>query len=230
MSVDLQNVVPWGRSLEEYILMFDLKGSDLEQRILDCAAGPSSFNAQLYRLGTTVVSCDPIYQFSATEIAQQIDKTYETILNATRQTEDKFVWREIRSIEHLGELRQQAMKQFQEDFPSGVQQGRYRVSELPKLPFRDREFDLALCAHFLFTDSNVLSLEFHLDAIRELCRVAIEVRVFPLIGQFGTEYSPHVSEVLSRLGAEGYECEIKKVPYEFQKGGNEMMRIRLMTK
>jgi hypothetical protein len=46
------------------------------------------------------------------------------------------------------------------------------------------------------------------------------VRVFPLIGQFGTEYSPHVSEVLSRLDAEGYECEIKQVLYEFQKGGN----------
>jgi hypothetical protein len=228
VTLELKNVVPWGRSLEEYTHMFTLKASDLQLKILDCAAGPSSFNAQLHRLGSSVVSCDPIYQFSATEIAQQIDKTYETILNATQQTEDKFVWREIRSIEHLGELRQQAMKQFQEDFPLGVQQGRYRVGELPKLPFPDREFDLALCSHFLFTYSNVLSLEFHLDAIRELCRVAIEVRVFPLIGQFGTEFSPHVSEVLSRLGAEGYECEIKKVRYEFQKGGNQMMRIRRM--
>jgi hypothetical protein len=100
------------------------------------------------------------------------------------------------------------------------------LGKLPNFPFSDGEFDLALCSHFLFTYSNVLSLEFHLDAIRELCRVAPEVRVFPLIGQFGAAYSPHVFEVLSRLGAEGYECKIEQVPYEFQKGGNEMVRVR----
>jgi hypothetical protein len=118
------------------------------------------------------------------------------------------------------------MKQFLADFEAGVQQGRYRVGELPNLPFSEGEFDLALCSHFLFTYSNLLSLEFHLDAIRELCRVAAEVRIFPLIEQFGAEHSPHVPEVLSCLGAEGYGFEVKQVPYEFQKGGNEMMRVR----
>ena len=118
------------------------------------------------------------------------------------------------------------MRQFLEDFPTGVLEGRYRLAELPNLPFHDCEFDLALCSHFLFTYSNLLSLEFHLDSIRELCRVATEVRIFPLIGQFGAEYSPHVSVVMSRLPAEGYECKIKQVPYEFQKGGNEMLRVR----
>lgn len=206
--------------------MFDLKPCDLQRKLLDCAAGPSSFNAQLHQLGFTIVSCDPIYQFSANQIARQIDKTYGAILNAARENQGNFVWREIRSLEHLAEVRQRAMKQFLEDFPTGVVEGRYRVAELPNLPFRNVEFDLSLCSHFLFTYSNVLSLEFHLDAIRELCRVAHEVRIFPLIGQFGAEYSPYISEALNRLGAEGYECEIKQVPYEFQKGGNEMMRVR----
>jgi hypothetical protein len=206
--------------------MFDLKASDLHLKILDCAAGPASFNAELHELGARVVSCDPIYQFSATDIAQQIDKTSEAILDATRETQDNFVWQHVHSVEHLGELRQRVMKQFLEDFPSGVQQRRYRIGELPRLPFSSGEFDLSLCSHFLFTYSNVLSLEFHLDAIRDLCRVAAEVRVFPLIGQFGTEYSPHVPEVLSRLAAQGFRCEVKQVPYEFQKGGNEMMCVR----
>jgi hypothetical protein len=226
VSIALQDVVPWGRSLQEYTDMFVLKPTDLQLKILDCAAGPASFNAELHELGTTVVSCDPIYRFSATDIAQQIDKTCEAILDATRETHDNFVWRQIYSVEHLGELRQRAMKQFLEDFPSGVQQGRYRIGELPNLPFSEGEFDLALCSHFLFTYSNVLSLEFHLDAIRDLCRVAAEVRIFPLIGQFGTEYSPHVPEVLSRLAAKGFRYEVKEVPYEFQKGGNEMMCVR----
>ena len=206
--------------------MFDLKASDLQLKILDCAAGPSSFNAQLHRLGTAVVSCDPIYQFSATDIAQQIDKTSEAILNATRDTLDNFVWRKMRSIEYLRGLRQRTMMQFLDDFPTGAKQGRYRVGELPKLPFNKNEFDLSLCSHFLFTYSNLLSLEFHVEAIQELCRVASEDRIFPLIVQFGAEYSPYISEVVSHLSAEGYECEIKQVPYEFQKGGNEMMRVR----
>jgi hypothetical protein len=206
--------------------MFDLKASDFQLKVLDCAAGPASFNAELHKLGTQVVSCDPIYQFSDTDIGQQIDKTYDTILNATRETQDHFVWQQICSVEHLGELRQRAMKQFLADFVAGVQQGRYRIGELPNLPFSGGEFDLALCSHFLFTYSNVLSLEFHLDAIRELCRVAVEARIFPLIGQFGTQHSPHLPEIRSQLAAEGCSCEIKRVPYEFQKGGNEMLRVR----
>jgi hypothetical protein len=226
VTVALKNVVPWGRSLQEYTSMFDLEPSDLQLKILDCAAGPASFNAELHGLGSRVVSCDPIYQFSAADIAQQIDKSYEAMLDATRQTRDNFVWRQVRSVEHLGELRQRAMKRFLADFAAGVQQGRYRIGELPNLPFSEDEFDLALCSHFLFTYSNVLSLEFHLIAIRELCRVAAEVRIFPLIGQFGTGYSPHVPEILSRLAAQGFRCEVKQVPYEFQKGGNEMMCVR----
>jgi hypothetical protein len=226
VSVALNEIVPWGRSLEEYTQMFDLKPGDLGKRILDCAAGPSSFNAELHQLGFSVVSCDPIYQFSAVEIAQQIDATHAAILDATRQAQDNFIWRQISSIEDLGERRSRAMGKFLEDFPAGLQEGRYRTGELPKLPFCESKVDLALCSHFLFTYSNVLSLEFHLDAIRELCRVAAEARIFPLIGQFGTERSAHVSEILSRLGAEGYECKIKRVPYEFQKGGNEMMIVR----
>jgi hypothetical protein len=225
VTVALKNVVPWGRSLQEYTAMFDLKASDLQLKILDCAAGPSSFNAELHELGSRIVSCDPIYQFSATDIAQQIDKTSEAILDATRETRDNFVWQHVYSVEHLGELRKDAIKQFLSDFEAGLRQQRYRVGELPNLPFSKGEFDLALCSHFLFTYSNVLSLEFHLDAVRELCRVATEVRIFPLIGQFGTEHSPYVRGVLSQLAAERYRCEIKHVPYEFQKGGNEMMRV-----
>ena len=222
----LKNVVPWGRSLQEYTDMFDLKPTDVQLKILDCAAGPASFNAELHELGSRVVSCDPIYRFSATDIARQIDKTSEAILDATRETQDNFVWKHVHSVEHLGELRKDAMNQFLSDFEAGVQQERYRVGELPNLPFSEGEFDLALCSHFLFTYSNVLGLEFHLDAVRELCRVASEVRIFPLIGQFGTEHSPYVSEVVSRLASDGYRCEVKCVAYEFQKGGNEMMRAR----
>jgi SAM-dependent methyltransferase len=217
--------MPWGRSLDEYVRMFDLRESDLARRILDCAAGPAAFNAEMHRRGRAVISCDPIYEFSAAEIAKRIDGAYDAILKATERNCEKFVWRAIDSPEHLGKLRMDAMKQFLADFPIGLPQGRYRAGELPSLPFRDREFDLALCSHFLFTYSDILTLEFHLASIRELCRVAGEARIFPLLPSFGDAHSPHVAAVVSQLGAEAYRCELRRVPYEFQKGGNEMLRV-----
>ena len=59
----LDKVVPWGRSFDEYCRMFLLTDQDLAGRIVGCADGPASFNAEATRLGTRVVSCDPIYAF-----------------------------------------------------------------------------------------------------------------------------------------------------------------------
>jgi hypothetical protein len=67
--------------------------------------------------------------------------------------------------------------------------------------------------------------EFHLASIQELCRIAGEVRIFPLLNQFSREVSPLVPLVMKELAAQGYNLEIKQVPYEFQKGGNQMLRV-----
>ena len=226
MGMHLDQIVPWGRSLREYVRMFDLTDRDLESTILDCAGGPASFNAEMHRRKGKIVSCDPIYQFSVQEIAGRIAEACQTVLSATEQNRTNFVWREIESVEHLRELRMSAMRQFLEDFPIGTSQGRYFVAVLPDLPIGAKKFELALCSHFLFTYSNTLTLQFHLDSIRELCRVAAEARIFPLLPSFGFERSVYVSEVMKRLVSDGYECEMRSVPYEFQKGGNEMLRVR----
>ncbi len=225
MAVNLDQVVPWGRSLDEYVRMFDLTPADLDSRILDCAGGPASFNVEMHRRGRSVVSCDPIYQFSTAGISRRIEETYEAILQKTVQTRDKFLWHEMKSPDHLGQIRMAAMKLFLDDLPLGLAEGRYRVAELPALPFRDAEFDLALCSHFLFTYSDLFPLEFHIDSIRELCRVAREARIFPLLPSFGSRHSPHLAPVARTLTKEGFRCELRRVPYEFQKGGNEMLRV-----
>jgi hypothetical protein len=225
MPIDLDQVMPWGRSLDEYSRMFDLGERQLSGRILDCAGGPASFNCEMHRGGHTVVSADPIYQFSASEIAQRIEETRDTILRKTVESRENFVWDEMRSIERLAEIRMRAMKLFLGDFPDGLSQGRYQVAELPQLPFRDGEFDLALCSHFLFTYSDLLSLEFHLASVREICRVAGEARIFPLLPSFGDAHSRHLAPLVAQLTTAGYRCEIRRVPYEFQKGGNEMLRV-----
>ncbi len=224
MGLQLEKIVPWGRSLAEYIAMFALTPEDLTGVILDCGGGPASFNAELTQQGYTVISCDPIYQFTADQIAQRVQETYPTIIEGVRANQDSYIWQSIRSPEHLGEVRMSAMQQFLEDFSSGLTAGRYQTAELPQLPFRDRQFDLALCSHLLFTYSQQLSVTFHLEAIAELCRVAQEARIFPLLSTSG-EPSPHLPIVLEQLRSQGYQTEIYQVPYEFQKGGNQMLRI-----
>lgn len=68
MAFTLDQVVPWGRSYDEYVAMFALDDADLQRRILGCGDGPASFNAVLSRRGGNVVSVDPLYQYSGGEI------------------------------------------------------------------------------------------------------------------------------------------------------------------
>lgn len=227
MSFKLENVVPWGRSMDEYVRMFDLSPDELKLKILDCGGGPASFNCEMNRQGYKVVSCDPIYQFTADEIAQRIRDTCQKMIDGVRVTYDSFVWQNIQSPEHLGEVRMAAMKKFIEDFPVGIKEGRYVTDELPNLSFNSSQFDLALCSHLLFTYSDQLSIDFHLASIREMCRVAKEVRIFPLLVSFSGETSPLLAPVINKLQELKYKVEIMQVPYEFQKGGNELLRVCL---
>lgn len=225
MEVKLENVVPWGRSLNEYIRMFDLSLADKQLTILDCGGGPSSFNAEMTQAGYKVISCDPIYQYTQSEIAERIQETYPVVLSAVLASQDKFVWEAIASPEALGQVRMASMNRFLEDFPKGVEEGRYIVDELPKLSFKSGQFDLVLCSHLLFTYSKQLSFQFHLASILELCRVAKEVRIFPLLVHFSGEPSNHLQPVVDELTLQGYSVEICQVPYEFQRHGNQLLRV-----
>ncbi|MBW4521812.1 MAG: SAM-dependent methyltransferase [Scytolyngbya sp. HA4215-MV1] len=225
MGFKLEQVVPWGRSLDEYRHMFDLRPEDLKQRILDCAGGPASFNAEMTQQGYSVISCDPLYQFSADDIAQRIQATYPVIVEGVARHLENYVWHTVQTPEQLGQIRMAAMRQFLQDFAIGRQQGRYCLDELPKLSFASQQFDLALCSHLLFTYSDSLSLTFHLDAIRELCRVAAIVRIFPLLNISG-EVSIFLQPVMETFSQQGYEVLIQQVPYEFQRGGNQLLQVR----
>jgi len=225
MSFKLENIVPWGRLMAEYVKMFDLTPEELKLNILDCAGGPASFNAEMTRQGNKVISGDPIYQFTATEIGQRIQDTCQIIIEGCQVNRDRFVWQNIQSPEHLGEIRMTAMRQFLADFPQGLSDHRYLPDELPVLSFTTNQFDLALCSHLLFTYSDQLSEEFHIASICEMCRVAKEVRIFPLLVNMSGEESFLLKPVISELQHRGYTVEIKQVPYEFQKGGNQMLRV-----
>lgn len=225
MGLTLEQVVPWGRSLAEYQEMFALTSADLQRHVIDCGSGPASFNAEMTKQGYSVISCDPIYQFSAAEIAQRIDETYPVLMSGVAANLESYRWQNIADPAQLGEVRMAAMHQFLADFPTGFTAGRYCSAALPTLPFPDKAFDLALCSHLLFTYSDHLSLELHRAAIAEMCRVAQEVRIFPLL-KFSGEPSPHLPILQTELTQQGYSAIVQTVPYEFQKNGNQLLQIQ----
>lgn len=161
MAFKYEEAVPWGRSFDEYQRMFDLSDEDLNRKILGCADGPASFNAEMHRRGHRVISCDPLYQLNRDQIKKRIDDTYEHVIGQTRRNQEKFVWDLIASPEELGRVRLQAMDKFLGDYERGQEDGRYVPAELPTLPFPTNSFDLALSSHFLFLYSDTFSLEFH---------------------------------------------------------------------
>ena len=220
----LDHVVPWGRTLAEYQLMFDLTNVDLETQILGCGDGPASFNAEMKALGHTVVSVDPIYQFSADQIRQQVQATYDPIISQVRQNSHRYRWHTFHDADQLGQARLAAMERFLLDYEAGLSEERYRCQALPNLDLADHQFELCLCSHLLFLYAEQLSLEFHLAAIAELLRVAAEVRIFPLL-TLGGEPCPYLEIILKALHRDGFEARVQSVAYEFQRGGHQMLKV-----
>ena len=152
----LREIVPWGRSFDEYRRMFALDDGDLAGRILGCGDGPASFNAEATAAGYAVVSCDPIYAFTAEDIRRRVEETYDAVISQVRLHPERFVWDAFRDPDDLGRQRLAAMGRFLVDFERGKQEGRYVAASLPGLPFADGEFRLALVSHLLFLYSEHL--------------------------------------------------------------------------
>jgi len=221
--VELSKVVPWGRSLNEYRAMFSLSDADLEKKILGCGDGPACFNAELSVNGGNVTSVDPVYQFNAEQIRSRIEAVYPQVMDQVNNNKQDYVWKNISSVEALGNIRMDAMNAFLSDYEEGRACGRYKNASLPGLPFEDGEFDLALCSHYLFLYSEHVNQEQHCLSMMELCRVASEVRVYPLLSIGNNEISPHLEPVMSALSDAGIVVSLEAVKYEFQKGATEML-------
>ena len=78
--------------------MFALSDADLQLRILGCADGPASFNAEATRRGTAVISIDPLYRLDSDTIRDRIAATYGQMLEQTQRNNQQFVWDTIQSV------------------------------------------------------------------------------------------------------------------------------------
>ncbi len=224
MAFELDDIVPFGRSYDEYRAMFALGDNDAESAILDCGGGPAAFNAGATRRGGRVVSADPLYRHPGAAIARRIAEVLPEMERQLAANATRFCWDRHPDPASLVAARDRAMQIFLADFPDGRLAGRYLPARLPHLPFADHRFGVALVSHLLFLYSRHLDRSFHLRAVAELSRVAREVRIFPVADLDGRR-SPHLDPLRRHLDGRGLASEVVTVDYESQVGVREMLRI-----
>jgi SAM-dependent methyltransferase len=213
-------VLVTSRSFEEYQAFFALTPDDLTGRVLDCSAGASGFAAVANARGGQVTAVDPAYGRPA-ELLSTVEASAAGGAAILADHEERFVWTWYGTPERRAALRADASAAFLADLRA--RPGTYVPGALPRLPFADDAFDLALCSHLLFTWSDVLDEEWHDQALLELLRVAPHTRVFPLVVQGSGEPGPFLPGLLERLRGRGHRVEVVGVPYEFQRGADQML-------
>lgn len=224
MSFKLSGVVPWGRNFEEYRLMFRLTEDDLQKKIAGFGDGPACFNRELTERGGSVISFDPIYQFTKDDIEKRIEEVRVEVMEQMRQNRDNYVWTKIKSLDELENLRMSAMKRFLEDYDKGKADGRYVYHELPdRLPFEDNYFDIGLSSHFLLMYT-ALGYDFHIKAMSEMLRVCREIRIFPIV-DLDANKTELIGSVIDHFRKD-YRVDIVNTDYEFQKGDNKLLTIQ----
>lgn len=228
MAFMLNRVVPWGRNLEEYKLMFCLDENDISKKIAGFGDGPACFNYEATNKGGHVISFDPIYQFSKEEIGNRIEEVRVTVMQQMKENVDNYVWTHIKDLEELEKIRMSAMQKFLSDYECGKNEGRYVFHELPnRLPYEPESFDIGLSSHFLLMYT-ALGYDFHIRSMTEMLRVCKEIRIFPIV-DLDANRTDLTRDVINYFKRD-YDVEIVATNYEFQKGKNQLLVIKNKSK
>ncbi len=229
METKLESIMLWGHSLAEYRQMFALSDADLTKSIFDCTAGAASFAAEMHQLGHHVIACDGMYGQTKQALQTKLDQAYQALLAELQRNVDNFRWQNVTSPRALADAWYQTAQVFLQDYDAGLAAGRYIMAKPPQFEFADHTFDLALCSHFLFHKYfHQDSERFLIDAVLGLARIASEVRIFPLLDVKGN-ISKLIGPVMLALQQREFGIEVKQVDYEFQQGGNAMLRVWART-
>lgn len=224
MSFKLNSIVPWGRNMNEYRLMFQLNDNDMKKKIASFGDGPASFNYEATKNQFSVTSFDPIYQFSKKELMQRIEETRIIVMQQMKENKENYVWTHIKDLNELEILRMSAMRLFLEDYEQGKIENRYISYELPeKLSYLENTFDIGLSSHFLLMYTS-LGYDFHIQAMTEMLRVCKEIRIFPIV-DLDANKTDLIANIIKYF-KKYYNVEIKKTKYEFQKGDNKLLIIK----
>ncbi|KTD61408.1 class I SAM-dependent methyltransferase [Legionella spiritensis] len=220
----MNKLVVWGHHVDEYMEMFDLSATDLQGKILEYGCGPSAVNAELDGQAALRISCDPLFNLDMATLNSKAALIFADMIDKVTREQDKFDFSGYGSLERFIEKRRDGVNTFFADYLSGKKAKRYQGIHEIALPFADFTFDLALSSHYLFAELYDQDIQFHIRAIKELARVAREVRIFPLIDRYG-QPSSFLGPVLLDLQQSNYGAEVRSVAYHLQPEGNAMLRV-----
>jgi len=231
-SLNLDRVVFIGRTFSEYVDMFCL---DLQKikglKILDCPSGASSFVCESFLEHDMkfVTGCDVMYKIRDLSCLENIAiSDLKHMAAKLSETSGHYKWEHYHDIDGLLKARGLPLKKFLKDYNTGSIEKRYVYANLPKLPFKDKNFDLVLSGNLLFYYHDVLDYEFHLQSILEFIRVsAKEVRIFPVVTPNGKlpVFFERLMRDLRRLTRTSLRYEIINAEYHFRKGVNKMILL-----
>jgi hypothetical protein len=178
-----------GRSYQEYLKMFSLKEEELMNiRILDCAAGASSFTPHLLERGYDSTAVDLLYGKSVEETRKQCVNDFHTLLEMHSGLDHKVDWNFFLNPEDMVQQRISVYEEFIDSYAL-YEDERYLKGALPQLPFDDNSFDLVLSSHLLFLYEDRLGYEFHRDSILEMLRITLdEIRIYPILRLHGDNH------------------------------------------
>lgn len=227
----LPEVAFLGRTFADYRGFLGLTDADIIGRaVLDVAAGPSSFAAEAVRLGVRVTAVDPLYDRPVQTLANLGRAGLRRDVDASGRPPDGLNLDGEPAAGLLHAERCRSLDCFLRDYAAGRATGRYLAAKLPELPFRQDSFDLVTCAHFLFLQGDRLPFSFHLDACRELTRLArIEARIYPLVTLEGQRYRD-LDRLLRHLRHCGIGAELRPVERAVLPGAHQMLVLRRLLR
>jgi hypothetical protein len=180
-KLELEDIVLIGRTFDEYYRMFELNKVSKNNKILDVAAGVSSFCAEANNKNYNVTASDRIYNYSSSVIEDKCINDLELVMKKVMDIKKFYKWNYFKNIDALKKTRRKAYQTFITDFKV-KNNNRYVPMEFPEIKLKDNQFTISLASHFLFLYDEFLDYEFHKNTIIELIRITTdEIRLFPLI-------------------------------------------------
>lgn len=208
-------------SYEDYCKMFALDKALLQRNILDFPGVFSSFNATAHQEGQSVTSLDGLYDLDISMLENAISQQKQTWITHVNQMSDSADLLPI--AQEKFEKFKQCTKLFLDDYPGGKQQNRYEAWDSEsKLPFADHSFQLALCSHWLFKQD--FNLKQTIDFIDELCRVAGEVRIFP-VNNAKYEAPDFLGHLMANYQTRGFQISCIAIDFDNHETGSAMLSI-----
>lgn len=222
MEIAALSVVNWIYDFSDYQQMYDLTERDFTKSIFDFSAGIASFNAEATKRGMSVVSMDALYSLSDDIMRARAGKFLQDTVVQLQATPDCLKNPSLETVRSIIQLWEKTEKLFLEDYATGKLQYRYQPMQTPPFNYETHQFELALCTDFIF--HHALSRENVNAILKELCRVAEEVRIYPLLDH-DRKMPKELGPLMLVLQQKNFGVEVREVAYHTLKDGNAMLRI-----